>query len=343
MDSLTQITTGALIGEKTLGHKMGNQAGLWGAIIGTIPDLDVFLAPFFDPVENLFVHRGISHSLLFCLLLAPLLGWMLKGIYKHREPGFYQWSLYSLWILLGAVFIDYLTTYGASIFWPFSDYRIELSTMAIVDVFFTLPLITAVIIILASPKHSGLRIRVKNGAFYFAIIYLLLSGVHKFHQQASFSHALKEQGLSYERLRTQPMPMTNFLWMGLAETQHGYWLGYHSLFDSQKPSFEFIPRNQQLLKPYRENVKISRLVGFTKNYYTLSQQDSKLLLHDLRFGKFQAKNQPMYVFSFEIQASRQTLQIKEAEPGVEITMQDFRQYLKKIFAQNRENQYSKAN
>src|SRR6056297_2809543 len=114
MDSLTQITTGALIGEKILGHKMGNRAGLWGAIIGTIPDLDVFLSPFFDPVENLFVHRGISHSLLFCLLLAPLLGWMLRAIYRKSQPGLLQWSFFSLWILVGAVFIDYLTTYGAS-------------------------------------------------------------------------------------------------------------------------------------------------------------------------------------------------------------------------------------
>ena len=334
MDSLTQITTGALIGEKTLGRTMGNQAALWGAIIGTIPDLDVFLAPFFGPVENLFFHRGISHSLLFCLLAAPLLGWMLRGIYRQRAPGFYQWTLFSLWILLGAVFIDYLTTYGASIFWPFSDYRIELSTMAIVDVFFTLPLIIAMIIILTSPKHSGMRSRIKNGAFYFALIYLLFSGVNKAWQQRSFSQALQDQGISYERLRTQPMPLTNFLWMGLAETEHGYWLGYHSLFDSQKPAFEFIPRNQQLLKPHMENPKVKRLIGFTKNYYTVRQEDSKLILHDLRFGRFQTKDRPMYVFSFEIQTSNKTLQINEKQPGAHITGEDIMEYVRKIFPKN---------
>ena len=41
MDSLTQIVLGAAVGEATLGRKVGNKALLWGAIAGTIPDLDV--------------------------------------------------------------------------------------------------------------------------------------------------------------------------------------------------------------------------------------------------------------------------------------------------------------
>ena len=41
MDSLTQIILGAAVGEATLGRKVGNRAMLWGAVGGTIPDLDV--------------------------------------------------------------------------------------------------------------------------------------------------------------------------------------------------------------------------------------------------------------------------------------------------------------
>ena len=43
MDSLTQIVLGAACGEATLGKKIGNKALLFGAIGGTIPDLDVFV------------------------------------------------------------------------------------------------------------------------------------------------------------------------------------------------------------------------------------------------------------------------------------------------------------
>ena len=41
MDSLTQIVLGAAVGEFVLGRKVGNKAILWGAVAGTIPDLDV--------------------------------------------------------------------------------------------------------------------------------------------------------------------------------------------------------------------------------------------------------------------------------------------------------------
>ena len=46
MDSLTQIVLGAACGEIVLGKKIGNKALLFGAIGGTIPDLDVFIGGF---------------------------------------------------------------------------------------------------------------------------------------------------------------------------------------------------------------------------------------------------------------------------------------------------------
>ncbi len=41
MDSLTQIVLGAAVGEAVLGKKARNKAMLYGAIAGTIPNLDV--------------------------------------------------------------------------------------------------------------------------------------------------------------------------------------------------------------------------------------------------------------------------------------------------------------
>ena len=66
MDSLSQIVLGAAVGEATLGKKVGNYAMLWGAIAGTIPDLDVFASRFTDNVTALEIHRGFSHSIVFC-------------------------------------------------------------------------------------------------------------------------------------------------------------------------------------------------------------------------------------------------------------------------------------
>ena len=41
VDSLTQATLGAAVGEMMLGKRLGNRALAWGALFGTLPDLDV--------------------------------------------------------------------------------------------------------------------------------------------------------------------------------------------------------------------------------------------------------------------------------------------------------------
>ena len=74
MDSLSQLVLGAAVGEAVLGRKLGNRAVFWGALGGTIPDLDVLSAPFLSELGELTFHRGISHSLFFSVLFALLLG-----------------------------------------------------------------------------------------------------------------------------------------------------------------------------------------------------------------------------------------------------------------------------
>ena len=54
MDSLTQLTFGAACGEAILGKKVGRMAIAWGAVLGTLPDLDVFI-PLSSPVATLFL------------------------------------------------------------------------------------------------------------------------------------------------------------------------------------------------------------------------------------------------------------------------------------------------
>ena len=74
MDSLTQIVLGAAVGNATLGKRIGNKALLYGAIAGTIPDLDVIFGKFTDTITAVEWHRGFSHSILFCILFSPVFG-----------------------------------------------------------------------------------------------------------------------------------------------------------------------------------------------------------------------------------------------------------------------------
>ena len=123
MDSLTQIVLGAAVGEAVLGKKIGNRAMLWGAIAGTIPDLDVFVRYFTDPITATEMHRGFSHSLVFAVLMAPILGWIANKIHRKREIGLKPWMKLFFLCVVTHPLLDNHTTWGTQFFWPF-EYRI---------------------------------------------------------------------------------------------------------------------------------------------------------------------------------------------------------------------------
>lgn len=105
MDSLTQIVLGAAVGEVALGKKVGNRAMLFGAIGGTIPDLDVLANFVADDMTALAFHRGISHSFLFAFTAPVLFGWLTErfyksGLYKNKV---YRLSMVTLWMALLAL------------------------------------------------------------------------------------------------------------------------------------------------------------------------------------------------------------------------------------------------
>lgn len=86
MDSLTQIVLGAAVGEAVMGRKLGNRAMLWGAVAGTIPDLDVAANFATDTISALVYHRAFTHSLTFAVLASPILGWATHRLYGGGPP-----------------------------------------------------------------------------------------------------------------------------------------------------------------------------------------------------------------------------------------------------------------
>lgn len=82
MDSVSQIVLGAAVGEAVLGRKLGNKAMFWGAVGGTIPDLDIITKPLMSEVESLAFHRGISHSFFFAIIAGLLFGWLIHKLYQ---------------------------------------------------------------------------------------------------------------------------------------------------------------------------------------------------------------------------------------------------------------------
>jgi len=114
MDSLSQIVLGAAVGEVVLGKKLGNRAMMWGAVAGTLPDMDVLGQYFLSELDNLAFHRGISHSLLATVLGALAFGWATDRLYRSRHHA---------WIAMAtkaaaAIVIGFVVNFLTQIFAP---------------------------------------------------------------------------------------------------------------------------------------------------------------------------------------------------------------------------------
>lgn len=286
MDSLTQIVLGASVGEAVLGKKVGNKAILWGAIAGTIPDLDVLLRYFTDEISSTQMHRGFSHSIVFAVLIAPLLGWIAKKIhFKLKDVSFKDWTKLFFWTTVTHPLLDAHTTWGTQFFWPF-NYRLAYQNIFVVDPLYTLPFLMFLIIVMTLKKDNPKRSKFNTIGLSVSSTYLLLTLIFKWISFQEFKEGLENQEIEYVEIDTKPSPLNSILWSSLIETDKGYRTAYYSLFDKQEITYskEFL-KNHHLLEPYLEQKVIKQLIDISAGWYRIEEKNGKLLFWDLRFGQ----------------------------------------------------------
>jgi len=333
MDSLTHIVLGAAIGEVTLGRKIGNKALIYGAFLGTIPDLDVFITPFLNPVSSLFFHRGFSHSLLFILIITPLVGFAFSKIEKKQSIDIKSWIIFSFLPLLSHIVIDCFNTYGTGIFLPFNNVRVAYDSMAIIDFIFILPISAAVIWALFYHKQNKFRRILTWTGLVLSTLYLGFTIMNKINIESTVKEQLAHQNINYSRLLSTPAPLSNFLWVIVAENETGYNIGYYYNFDRKKDiKFRFLPRNSELLGNLIETGEIKDLIRFTKGYYSI-EKDSKedLWLYDLRYSSLDIENDKAYVFSFKIKETPFGVDVSRSHPNRSINVKNITKYFERFF------------
>lgn len=331
MDSLTQVVLGASVGEAILGKKVGNRAVLWGAIGGTIPDLDVLLNPFLSDVQGTLAHRTFSHSLIVLTLLAPLLGYLVHRLYRTKTSATtLDWT----WLFLGALLthplLDAFTNYGTMLFYPFSDARISWRTIFIIDPLYTLPLLVATIGVLFYPKTARRRQRLNRIGLVLSTAYLLLTVVVKLYVNQVVEEKLAQQGISARKFMTSPAFFNTLLWSVVVKEADGYQVGYRSLLDGDEAiDFQFVPKNAALLMPYCQpsspvRQEIRDLIQFTERYYAVESAQAGVVLNDLRFGLLTGwfDLDQSYIFSFRIHRADGVLRIEQLDPERSPSVED---------------------
>jgi inner membrane protein len=331
MDSFTQIALGIAIAEVCAGKKLKNKTVLYGSILGTIPDLDIVVGLFLNPVDAVLIHRGISHSLFLFLFLSPLLGWIISKI-ETAKVNFMQATAMVFWCLFTHVLLDIFTSWGTQILWPL-EYRFALKTIFVIDPLYTIPLVIALIMVWKT-KDTILRKKYIFRGLFISSSYLLLSCFIKIYAVKQFEKALLKQGIQYSEIIVKPTAFNLILWNANIATLDNYLLADYSLFDTQPISFTAYSKNKILESRLKGNSDFEKLKKASEGWYIISQKKETLYFNDLRFGLLDdnPKN-PQFAFSYQFIADNG--QLKAAE--VPKSKSDGKRLLQKIMGRMKGN------
>ena len=320
MDSLTQIVLGAACGEAVLGKKIGNKALLFGAIGGTIPDLDVFVGSLLhgNEIDAMLFHRGFMHSILFSVLGAFLLGWVVHKLYNSgrrlNSTTQKDWTSLFFWSLFTHPILDCFTPYGTQLFAPISNYRVAFNNIAVVDPIYTLPfLICMIVLMFFNRKSKGRQLWLKLG-IGISSAYMFFTFGNKLYMDSVFKETLSVKGVDYKRYYAQPTIFNNLLWYGVAETDSTYHVGYYSLLDKGNTFSDFkeLPKVRALSADKFKRVK--DLAWFSNDYYSIYKiGDDDYQYNDLRYPITGEENSTSSVFRFRLYEDNGEINMKPFE------------------------------
>lgn len=312
MDSLTQIILGAAVGEAVLGKKIGNKAMLYGAIAGTIPDLDVIASYFTDTVTALEIHRGFTHSVFFSVVFAPIFAFLVTRFETYKNIK--NWSWLFFWAFITHPILDAQTTWGTQLFWPL-DIRLAFKNVFVIDPLYTISFLVFLILAMLQKKGNKKRRFYNNIGLIISSSYLVITLILKGFAYQKFKEELAIQNITYKTINTKPTPLNTILWSANIETKNSFLIGYSSFFDKNSIQFSEYQKNHHLLGDLKNHPKMQRMIAISKGWYTINKKNDRLYFNDLRFGSLSIQpNATNFVFKYKIEIDKNGTPIFTEEP-----------------------------
>lgn len=301
MDPLTQFSVGAAAAVALTRKPLEvRHALILGALAGGAPDLDVFIRSDSDPLLALEYHRHFTHSLLMAPLIGALVALLYHSIFARALP-LRRLLLFGIAATLTHGLIDACTSYGTSLFWPLTDYRVSWNLISIIDPLFTLPLV--LLLFFAWSQRKALPARI---ALVLCLLYLSF-GAYQREQARGFARDLAEQrGHSVAELTARPAFGNILLWRVLYLDGDHYYVDGVRTFPGLEarhypgagvPAFGEL-ETYALVDPdsplWRE---IQRFRFFSQGYLYL-HGSAPLVAGDLRYAMFPDSIVPLWGLSF---------------------------------------------
>lgn len=292
MDSVSQIALGASLAHVALGRQLGRRALLLGAVLGTLPDLDV-LVPYDDAVASFTFHRSWSHSLFMLSLASIPIAWLCQRLIRRPSISYARWWLATWLVLITHPLLDGFTVYGTQIWWPLDRQPTAWGSVFIIDPVYTVPLLFGLWFAwrrtwVQAQKYllSGLML---------STLYLGWTLQAQAMARERVIDTVTAQGIDAQHIVLAPFPFS-LLWRAVVVTEDTYLEGYRSLLDdSSHVEFVAYDNGKQTCAQWLTHWPVQRLDWFTRGAFALSVQTDQLVATDLRMGIEQD-----YVFAFAV-------------------------------------------
>ncbi|MGJ7579266.1 metal-dependent hydrolase [Variovorax sp. RHLX14] len=295
MDSVSQIALGAAVGVATMGRRTAVwKAALWGAVAGTLPDLDVFIDQG-SPILNMVLHRAESHAL-FWLTLFSLPFASAVARLQGEWPVWCRWWL-AMWLaLVTHPLLDTMTVYGTQLALPFTDRPFGIGSVFIIDPLYTLPLLAGTVWALCT-RGRGRGLTANGIGLALSTAYLAWGVAAQHHVTQLAKASLAERGIVAEHLLVTPTALNSVLWRVVAMSGDSYHEGFHSLLDTEKRmGFDRFDRGNSLNAAVADIDGVRRISAFSKGFYKVSEDAAgRIRIVDLRMGM-----EPTYSFDFAV-------------------------------------------
>jgi inner membrane protein len=281
LDSVSQIALGAAACHVITGKQLGRKALILGALLGTLPDLDV-LINYGDVVSNYTKHRGFSHSLIVLTLLTPFVSFLLR-LFKSFRSISNSKLLLAIWLaLVTHPILDSFTVYGTQLFWPLMRPPESWASIFIIDPLYTIPLvITGLWALFKKPNFAGLSLI----GLIVSSSYLGWSMYAKTQVIKHIRSELYRQGISYTNFKVTPERFNTLNWRGIVMDQQVY---YETRVSVLRPNtavtFTAYNHNKQWINNLKNNHAAQRLAWFTSGFYKISDRQNIVVISDLRMG-----------------------------------------------------------
>lgn len=291
MDPITQAALGATVGQIGFQRQLGRRALFWGALVAMLPDLDMIVKWFADPMAMFKYHRGVTHSILAGPIIGLTLGYILwYWLDKNkRQDTMRAWIGLGIWAIVTHPLLDYFTIYGTQLLAPICDHRFYVPAVCVIDPIYTFLLFFSILV--GVIFHRKPRVYIAAASIFVTLStgYLFYGVIINTQAEKIAKMQLQESGQRYNCLRSYTTLLQPVLRRVVVHTEDEVLIGLVSTWSPKPINWHRykkakIPAISQL-KNHEMGKTFAWFSGGDNLFRIIHVKGHKYLeMHDLRYG-----------------------------------------------------------